>query len=244
MKVKYWQLVVFALGSLPFLCAGQTAGQNGADSSLSGQAQMFMQMQQMQNQIDQLRGTLEEQQLLIKQMQQEGLERYQDLDKRITNAGSSSNVATNNTGEVVDANATLTPPANTQAEPADPEKEKIYYEAAYSLIQKKDFTNAQKAFTVFLQKFPNSQYAPNAQYWIAEIYLSQGDMQNANTSFSKVISQYPKNNKIPDATYKLATVQQRLGNNAKAKELLNQVVSQYPKTSAATLAKRMLPTLN
>ena len=239
MKVKSWQLVVFALSTLPLLCAGQTAGQGGADSSLSGQAQLFMQMQQMQNQIDQLRGTLEEQQLQIKQLQQEGLERYQDLDKRISNTGASSN----NTSGAVDASAALTPLANT-AEPADPEKEKIYYEAAYSLIQKKDFTNAQKAFTVFLQKFPNSQYAPNAQYWIAEIYMSQGDMQNANTSFSKVISQYPKNNKIPDAMYKLATVQQRLGNNAKAKELLNQVVSQYPKTSAATLAKRMLPTLN
>lgn len=241
MKVKSWQLVVFALCGFPLISIGQTTGQGGADSSLSGQAQVFMQMQQMQKQIDQLRGTLEEQQLLIKQMQQESLERYQNLDSRLSNASTTN--ATNNAG-AIDANAAVTPPSNIKAEPADPEKEKIYYDAAYSLIQKKDFTNAQKAFMVFLQKFPNSQYAPNAQYWIAEIYFSQGDMQNANTSFSKVISQYPKNSKIPDAMYKLATVQQRLGNNAKAKELLNQVVNQYPKTSAATLAKRMLPTLN
>lgn len=239
MKVKSWQLVVFALSGLPLLCAGQTA----ADTSLSGQAQVFMQMQQMQKQIDQLRGTLEEQQLLIKQLQREGLERYQDLDKRISSMGTVSNTSAN-AGGAIDANANLTPPTGIQAEPADPEKEKIYYDAAYSLIQKKDFTNAQKAFTVFLQKFPSSQYAPNAQYWIAEIYLSQGDLQSASATFSKVINQYPKNSKIPDATYKLATVQQRLGNNAKAKELLNQVINQYPKTSAATLAKQMLSTLN
>ena len=44
--------------------------------------------------------------------------------------------------------------------------------------------------------------------------------------------------------YKLADIQQRLGNKAKAKELYNGVITNYPYSSAATLAKRSLQSLN
>lgn len=249
MNKKSGLLTSLTLCCLPWLAMGQTTGQANTNSSLpaSGQAQLFMQLQQMQNQITQLQGALEEQQLLIKQLQKEGLERYQDLDRRLSsgNAGqtSSSNTASN-TGGAIDANATLTPPANQNTGPADPEKEKVYYDAAFSLIQKKDYATAAQAFTAFLNKFPSSQYAGNAQYWLAEVNLAQGDIQAASGNFGKVLEQYPNHPKVPDAMYKLADVQQRLGNKAKAKELYNQLIAKYPKSSAATLAKRSLQTLN
>lgn len=244
MRLKAWQLSVLALCGFPLLTLGQTAGQDSANSSpLSGQAQIFMQLQQMQNQINQLQGTLEEQQLLIKQLQKESLERYQDLDKRLSSANTQqANTASNS--QAIDANQPLTPPTKQNTAPADPEQEKLYYNAAFGLIQKKDYPKAEQAFTAFLNKFPNSQYAGNAQYWLAEVNLVQGDLQEASSSFNKVLQQYPDHAKVPDAMYKLATVQQKLGNNQKAKELLNQLVAKYPNSSATTLAKRTLQTLN
>lgn len=246
MRLRIWQLSVLALCGFPLLTLGQTAGQNNSNSSaLSGQAQVFMQLQQMQNQINQLQGTVEEQQLLIKQLQQESLERYQELDKRLSNTNSQpTKPASSDNSKAIDANQPLTPPTKQNTAAADPEQEKIYYNAAFGLIQKKDYAKAEQAFTAFLNKFPNSQYAGNAQYWLAEVNLVQGDSQGANTNFSKVIQQYPNHSKVPDAMYKLATVQQKLGNNDKAKELLNQLVAKYPNSSAATLAKRSLQTLN
>lgn len=228
---------------MPLLSVGQTTGQDNTNSSLSGQAQVFMQLQQLQNQVAQLQGQLEEQQMQIKQMQKESLERYQNLDKRLTDGASQTAATASKNSGAIDANAPITPPV-TQNTPADPEKEKVYYDAAFGLIQKKDYPKAAQAFSAFLNKFPNSQYAGNAQYWLAEVNLAQGDTQAASENFNKVLQQYPKHPKVPDAMYKLADVQQRLGNKAKAKELYNEVVSKYPYSSAATLSKRSLQTLN
>lgn len=52
----------------------------------SVQGELFMQLQQMQDELARLRGTLEEQQNQIQQLKQESLERYQDLDRQIGRA--------------------------------------------------------------------------------------------------------------------------------------------------------------
>ena len=57
---------------------GAYAG-GGAAAPSSAQGMLFMQLQQMQEEIAQLRGMLEEQQNQIQRLQQEGLERYQEL---------------------------------------------------------------------------------------------------------------------------------------------------------------------
>jgi tol-pal system protein YbgF len=209
-----------------------------------------MQLQQMQDEISKLRGTVEVQQNDIDQMKQEALERYQDLDKRISAgsgaggapaAGTTDNSQTNgdvNAGGAPTAPAAQAPAAN--AEPGDPAKEKVYYDAAFDLIKAKDFDRASQAFTAFLRKYPNSQYAGNAQYWLGEVNLAKGDLQGAGQAFAKVSQLYPKHAKVPDSLYKLADVERRLGHTDKVKGILQQVVSQYPGTSAAQLAQRDL----
>lgn len=244
MTKKNWPLLSVILG-IALILAGQASGQQyntNSSSSTSGQAQIFMQLQQMEKKIAQLQGQLEEQQLLIKQLQKEGLERYQNLDQRLSN-NAASKTSTNTAVTPIDASAPLSPPAKS-TEPADPDKERLYYDAAYGLIQKRDFPKAAQAFTAFINKFPQSQYAGNAQYWLAEVNLAQGDVAQAGVDFNKVVQNYPSHAKVPDAIYKAGDVQLRLGNKDKAKELFNQVLTKYPTTSAATLAKRSLQTLN
>ena len=123
---------------------------------------------------------------------------------------------------------------------ADPAKEKLYYDAAFDLIKAKDFDKASQAFTAFLRKYPNSQYAGNAQYWLGEVNLAKGDLQAAGQAFAKVSQLYPKHAKVPDSLYKLADVERRLGHTDKVKGILQQVIAQYPGTSAAQLAQRDL----
>jgi TolA-binding protein len=71
----------------------------------------------------------------------------------------------------------LPPSPAASSEPGDPAKEKLYYDAAFDLIKAKDFDKASQAFTAFLRKYPNSQYAGNAQYWLGEVNLAKGDLQ-------------------------------------------------------------------
>lgn len=215
----------------------------GVSAPTSAQGEVFIQLQQMQGEIAQLRGMLEEQQNVIQRLQQESLERYQELDRRMV--GSPTGAANTNSAAdgAIDAMGTPTPPAEqaaTSNEAADPAKEKLYYDAAFDLIKAKDFDRASQAFNAFLRKYPNSQYAGNAQYWLGEVDLVKGDLQGAGKAFAKVSQAYPNHVKVPDSLYKLADVERRLGNTDKARGLWQQIVAQYPGTSAAQLAQQDL----
>lgn len=226
--------------------AGAYAG-GGAKAPASAQSELFMQLQQMQAEIAQLRGMVEEQQNEIQRLKQEGLDRYKDLDARLAGGAAGAPAAQNPPAAgAINAAAAPVAPAGQQsaaAAPGDPAKEKLYYEAAFDLIKAKDFDKASQAFTAFLRKYPNSQYAGNAQYWLGEVNLAKGDLQGAGQAFARVSASYPSHAKVPDSLYKLADVEQRLGNKDKAKGILQQVIAQFPGSSAAQLAQRDLQRL-
>ena len=225
---------------------GAYAG-GGVSAPVSAQGELFNQLQSMQEQISRQQGIIEVLQNDVARMKQESLERYQDLDRRIgsgvapaaTPDNSSTGGDLNAPGAAAGAGAGAAASA-AGSEPADPAKEKLYYDAAFDLIKAKDFDKASQAFAAFLRKYPNSQYAGNAQYWLGEVNLAKGDLQGAGQAFAKVSQLYPKHNKVPDSLYKLADVERRLGHPDKVKGILQQVVSQYPGTSAAQLAQRDL----
>jgi tol-pal system protein YbgF len=226
---------------------GAYAG-GAASAPASAQGMLFNQLQQMQDQISRQQGVIEELQNQVGRMKQESLERYQDLDRRIgsgvapaatpenSSAGGDASAAA---GAAAGAGVATQAPA-ASSEPGDPAKEKLYYDAAFDLIKAKDFDKASQAFAAFLRKYPNSQYAGNAQYWLGEVNLAKGDLQGAGQAFAKVSQLYPKHAKVPDSLYKLADVERRLGHTDKVKGILQQVVAQYPGTSAAQLAQRDL----
>jgi tol-pal system protein YbgF len=199
----------------------------------------------MQEQIARQQGVIEVLQNDVSRMKQENLERYQDLDRRIGSGVAPAATPDNSStgGDMSAAGAAAGAPAQAPAassEPADPAKEKLYYDAAFDLIKAKDFDKASQAFSAFLRKYPNSQYAGNAQYWLGEVNLAKGDLQGAGQAFAKVSQLYPKHAKVPDSLYKLADVERRLGHADRVKGILQQVVAQYPGTSAAQLAQRDL----
>lgn len=227
---------------------GAYAG-GGVSTPVSAQGELFNQLQSMQEQISRQQGIIEVLQNDVARMKQESLERYQDLDRRIgsgvapaaTPDNSSTGGDLNAPGAAAGAGAGAAAQAPAAgSEPADPAKEKLYYDAAFDLIKAKDFDKASQAFAAFLRKYPNSQYAGNAQYWLGEVNLAKGDLQGAGQAFAKVSQLYPKHNKVPDSLYKLADVERRLGHTDRVKGILQQVVSQYPGTSAAQLAQRDL----
>jgi len=205
---------------------------------------LFIQIQQLQQQVMQLNGRLEEQAHEIRTLREQSLQRYVDLDKRLS--GGAETVAAPGAG-VADpgAAAAETAPmapivAPGTAQPGEAEA----YRAAYSLVQGQQFDQAVKAFQQFQRDYPAGKYAPNAYYWLGELYLvvQPPDLESSRQSFSMLLSQYPDNSKAPDALYKLGKVQFMKGNREKAKEYLDQVISRYGSTnsSAVKLARDFL----
>ncbi len=212
---------------------------------------------QLQQEVAMLRGRLEEQEYRLKQMEEEQLARYQDIDRRLSAGAAAPKVPSKERAQVDNRDipssdqqsggeneSTAKLPGNTGTAEVDPEREKLMYDAAFDLVKARDFEKAIQAFSAFVRKFPNSEYAGNAQYWLGEIHLVESDLDSAGRAFARVVSEYPGHRKEADALYKLADVERRLGNREKAIELYQEVLSRHPNTSAAQLARRDLDSLS
>jgi tol-pal system protein YbgF len=223
-------------------------GQTSAQAQDQNLGMLFMQIQQLQQQVMQLNGRLEEQANELRTLREQSLQRYVDLDKRIS-AGAAGGAATAAAGTVtapVDdaANLAVGPAVAGTAPVAAQPGEDEAYRAAYSLVQSQKFDQAVQAFQKFQRDYPAGKYAPNAYYWLGELYLviQPPDLESSRQSFAMLLSQYPDNSKAPDALYKLGKVQYMKGNREKAKEYLDQVISRYGSTdsSAVKLARDFL----
>lgn len=219
-----------------------------SSAGLSIEGQLMQQMDQMQREVSMLRGLLEEQEHRLKTLEKDQLDRYQDIDRRLSSISTGSS-APSGPNESANRNSLppvtpATPGAASQAPAeADPAREKLLYEAAFDQVKARDFEKAEMAFSAFLRRYPQSDYAGNAQYWLGEVYLVQSDLESAGQAFAKVISQYGGHRKEADALYKLAEVERRLGNSTKAAQLYQEVLSKHPDASAAQLARRELNNL-
>ena len=211
-------------------------------SAGSGAASMFQQFQQLQDDISELRGIVEEQSHLIAKLQADQKEQYLDLDRRIaaltgspgpTGTSNGSGTSTGPTTSMGGGGPMTTGPANAG------NSERDAYTTAFNMTKDKRFTDAIAAFNQMLVTYPKGEYSGNAYYWLGELYLALPEpaLEKSRQSFAQVVNQYPANPKISDAMYKLGVVYHRIGDRTKALEYLNRVQSQFPGTQAAKLAQ-------
>jgi tol-pal system protein YbgF len=85
------------------------------------------------------------------------------------------------------------------------------------------------SFRAFLEQYPFGRFAPNAHYWLGELYLvaEPPDPELARQSFKLLLDQYPEDPKVPDALYKLGRVHFIKGNRDRSREYLDRVIAQY-----------------
>ncbi|MEP4486721.1 MAG: tol-pal system protein YbgF [Halioglobus sp.] len=204
---------------------------------------MLLQLQQLQQEVMLLNGKVEEQANELRRLKEQSLERYVDLDKRVSAMSSGAAVAAPAAGSASGnaGNATPSGSAAGNSQVAEQPGEGDAYRAAYALVRSQQFDQAVPAFKQFLQNYPAGRYAPNAHYWLGELYLviQPADPESARQSFKLLIDQYPDNTKVPDALYKLGRVHFMKGNRERAREYFDRVISQYGSTdsSAAKLAQ-------
>jgi len=117
------------------------------------------------------------------------------------------------------------------------------YQRAFELLQARRYGDAAQAFTRFLQAFPSSELADNAQYWLAETYYVQREFATALPEFQKVLDLYPQSDKLADSLLKVGYCNYELKRWDAARTALQQVMRDYPGTTAAQLAVSRLEAL-
>jgi TolA-binding protein len=111
------------------------------------------------------------------------------------------------------------PPAGMQAETT--------YTNAFRDYQAGKSDIAMQEFTDYLKYFGNTNFAPDAQYYLADIYYRKQDYGNAMQNFDAVLEKYSDNRRTPDAHYMKGMCLMGLGRNDAAAREFRDVYSRY-----------------
>ena len=201
--------------------------------------QLQQQLSDSQNDIDTLRGQIQESQYQLNQV----AERQKSIMLQIDglSGGNASADASGNSASTAtatpDQNATATAPAAAvQGNDANSD-----YNAAIALMRDNARQNeAITAFQNFIKAYPDSTYLPNANYWLGQLNYNRGKKDDATFYFASVVKNYPKSPKASDAMLKVGIIMQDKGDKAKAKAVYQQVVKQYPGSDGAKQAQKRL----
>jgi tol-pal system protein YbgF len=106
------------------------------------------------------------------------------------------------------------------------------------------FDLAIQGFQSFIQAFPRSPKAAEAQLNIGHSYYNQSKWSEAADAFQKVIADYPQSPSVSEAYFKLGASFERMNQLDAAKKAYDTVMKSYPNTVEASLAKQALERLN
>lgn len=195
------------------------------------QLQMQKQLDDMALEINNLRGQIERNNYDMQQMQQRQRELFVELDKV------RSEMKNRPAAAAVDSSTSDDVPEGTFSSDAD--EQAAYQNAVDLILKKRDYAGAIAAFQKFQSDYPDSSFAPNAHYWLGQLYFAKKQDTDAAKSFAAVLA-YKDSNKRADAMVKLGDIAKRNNNAEQATKYYQKVVDEYPDSASASLAKENL----
>ncbi|BDX07301.1 tol-pal system protein YbgF [Planctobacterium marinum] len=195
--------------------------------SARNDAQQVIQIQldEMQLEVNELRGAVELHTHKLEQILQRQRELYLEIDRRVESLAQAPVRSAEVSEPVVN---------ETQLE------SEMYDGAVNLILKEKKYDEAIPEFRAFLKSYPQSEYAPNAHYWLGQLLFNKRDWGAAEQHFEQVVKFYPDSGKRADSILKLGVIAQKRSNIAKATQLFEQVIAEYPNASEKRLAETRL----
>jgi len=262
--IRYKAMVAsFVLATIVSAPASRPALAQSADSS--AMANLVIQVQELQDEVRMLRGQLESQTAELENLKRRQRDQYLDLDRRlsdlrnaqpVTATGTVASTGTRQGPEPTPADdapevrapmqsqSEVTPigqpVVQSQAAPVSAADEKAAYDQAFQALKELRYADAAEDFQSFLTRYPDSEYADNAQYWLGESYYVTRNYDIALTAFQTLISRFPESPKAPDALLKIGYTHYELKQWDQARAALTQVQEVYPDSTLSRLAENRL----
>jgi tol-pal system protein YbgF len=223
---------------------------------------IVIQMQELQDEVRTLRGMLEDQSRELENLKRRQRDQYLDLDQRLSDtrnaqpvlgasSGSTQPVRTQQPAQdVPDVRAPMEsqsqvtgigqPIAQSQSSAASAADEKAAYDMAFQALKELRYADAAEEFQSFLDQYPSSEYADNAQYWLGESYYVTRNYDIALIAFQTLLDRYPESPKGPDALLKVGYTHYELEQWDSARAALTQVQENHPDSTLSRLAENRL----
>jgi tol-pal system protein YbgF len=122
---------------------------------------------------------------------------------------------------------------------AGPDPNQLYEQAAQDLTQGR-YPLALQGFREYVQRFPGTDLADNAQYGMGECLFAQAQFDSAAIEYERIRSLYPQGDRVPAGLWKLALCREKMGQAAQARKVLEELVKGFPLSGEAQLARDRL----
>lgn len=224
--------------------------------------ELFQKVEVLADEISQLRGEIELQTNDLSGIKKRQRELYLDVDRRLRDQENRASVQAPPVvapAEVLTLDSLPEPvvpdtaTATTTTEPATgnqttetktavvtSSEERAAYQAAFDTLKEGRYKKAKVELKRFLNNYPGSSFAGNAQYWLGEANYVTRRFDQGIIEFQLVLQNYPGSSKVPDSMLKLGYTYYELKQFAQAKALLQDLRKLFPKSTAFRLAGKRL----
>ncbi len=148
-------------------------------------------------------------------------------------------VTTAGTGTATGAETVL-PPSGGEGTPLALEN---LYRQGYADYTKGNYALALQELEAFLQRYPDSALADDAQYLRGEVHFSQQQYPEAVEAFDHLVREYPGGDKLGPAYLKKGLALLEMNRTADAVVQLQHVIDTYPESEEARIARERLRNL-
>ncbi|MGY3265858.1 tol-pal system protein YbgF [Lysobacter sp. HA35] len=226
--------------------------------------ELVNQIAQLRQDVQSMRGQLEEMQQANEQLRASMRTQYLDVDGRLQRieggatpapvtptpapaATAKPALGTSTAAARPSASTKPAAPATTKAKPpaaptaaagsATPTgNELTAYNAAFDALKAGRYADASRLFSDFLDRYPGGVYAPNALYWLGESYYATRNYEQAVEPFTQLLDRFPTHDKAPGAMLKRGLTRLNLHQDDAARADFEGVVAHYAGSDASQSA--------
>ena len=182
---------------------------------------LFLKIQELEQEIAELRNELETQSYLLEKLLNE-LNSIEDksVDEQVT--------------EVVDENIFRFEGIN------DSQSIDEVYNSATVALENDDLESAKKLFDYFLINFPDAERIPLVLFWLGEIAFINENIDDSYVYFLELVSSYEDHWRAPQSHKRLGDIYLTRNDIDNAKAKYNLVLKKYPNNSVSSIALQIL----
>ncbi|MXY96297.1 MAG: tol-pal system protein YbgF [Gemmatimonadetes bacterium] len=114
------------------------------------------------------------------------------------------------------------------------------YDLALRDYQQGSYDVAVRQFAQYIEYFPDSDLADDAQFYIGDSYYTQSLYTQALDAYEMLLDTNPDGSKVPATLLKIASIKVARKELSEARSLLERVIGEYPDSEEAQFARMRL----
>ncbi|MBS1261597.1 MAG: Cell division coordinator CpoB [Calditrichaeota bacterium] len=116
-------------------------------------------------------------------------------------------------------------------------EERNLYDQSQADYLRGEYELARMGYRELLDRFPDSDLADDALYWLGEAFMAENKPDSARAAFEQVEQRFPESARLPATLLKRGILRENAGDRQGARTLYRRIVQQYPESQEAEQAR-------